>query len=444
MDSIFLQILLQVFLIGLNAIFACAEIAVISMDDNKLVRLAEQGDKRAIKLGRLTSQPARFLATIQVAITLSGFMGSAFAAENFSDRLVTGLVKLGVPISESTLDSISVILITLILSYFTLVFGELVPKRVAMNNAEKLALGMSSLISFVSTAFKPIVWFLTASTNGILRLLRIDPNANAEEVSEEEIRMLVDVGNEKGIINEEEKEIIHNVFEFDDMTVNEIATHRTDVVFLDMEDTFEQWDKIIKQNRHSKYPVCRENVDNVIGILSTKDYFRTVHNSKEDAMKESMKPVFYVPESIKADVLFKKMRQNKSHFAVVLDEYGGTMGIITINDLIEQLIGDFDDEVDLSDVEPTITQLEDGKWLVTGNIMLDDVAATMKIELPTEEYETLGGYIFSTYGQIPDDKSKFETDIGQLHVSVLEIKEHCLNKAEISIIPKETTEDSKE
>ena len=206
--SILLMILLQVILIALNAIFACAEIAVISMNDSKLSKLAAEGDKRAIRLARLTSQPARFLATIQVAITLSGFLGSAFAADNFSDKLVGWFMKLGVPIPEKTLDTIAVIFITIVLSYFTLIFGELVPKRVAMRKAEPLALGMSALISGIAKLFAPIVWFLTVSTNAILRLLGIDPNAEEEEVSEEEIRMMVDLGSQKGTIDHDEKEFI--------------------------------------------------------------------------------------------------------------------------------------------------------------------------------------------------------------------------------------------
>ena len=224
-NSILFMILLQVFLILLNAVFASAEIAVISINDAKLARMAAEGDKRAVRLARLTSQPARFLATIQVAITLSGFLGSAFAAENFSDGLVNWLVSLGVGVPAATLDAIAVVIITLVLSYFTLIFGELVPKRVAMRKAESLALGISGLISAIAKLFAPIVWFLTASTNAVLRLLGIDPNAEEETVSEEEIRMMVDVGTQKGTIDHEEKQFIQNVFEFDDLTAGEIATH---------------------------------------------------------------------------------------------------------------------------------------------------------------------------------------------------------------------------
>ena len=243
------MLILQILLIALNAVFACAEIAVISMNDNKLAKMVADGDKRAIRLARLTSQPARFLATIQVAITLSGFLGSAFAAENFSGVLVDWVLSLHVPIDPEVLDSIAVIFITLLLSYFTLVFGELVPKQVAMRNAEKLALGMSGLISGIAKVFRPLVGLLTVSTNGVLRLLGIDPNAQEDEVSEEEIRMMVDVGSEKGAIDSEEREFIQNVFEFDNIPVRDIITHRTETTVLFIEDDLSTWQETINSTR---------------------------------------------------------------------------------------------------------------------------------------------------------------------------------------------------
>ena len=267
------QILLQIILIALNAVFACAEIAVISSNDSKMEQLASQGDKRAGRIVKFTSQPARFLATIQVAITLAGFLGSAFAADNFSDKLTNWLLGLGIPIPAATLDALSVILITVVLSYFTLIFGELVPKRLAMKKAEQLAMGMSALLTFVSKLFAPIVWILTLSTNGILRLLGVDPNADDDEVSEEEIRMMVDAGNRKGVIDPEENAFIQNVFEFDDITVGEFATHRTEIDFLWLDESLEQWEQIIHESRHTLYPICDETVDNVRGILNIKDYF---------------------------------------------------------------------------------------------------------------------------------------------------------------------------
>ena len=264
-------LILQLVLIALNAIFACAELAVLSINETKLERMADQGDKRAKRLFKLTREPAKFLATIQVAITLSGFLGSAFAADGFSEPLVDWILSLGVNIPRSTLDSIAVVVITLILSYFTLVFGELVPKRVAMKKAEALGLSISGLVSGISIVFKPIVWFLSVSTNAVLRLLGIDPNEADEQVNEEEILMMVDAGSEKGAIDEQERAFIQNVFEFDDLTAEEIAVHRTEVAVLWMEDSMEEWARIIHDSRHTLYPVCQDSADNIIGILNAKD-----------------------------------------------------------------------------------------------------------------------------------------------------------------------------
>lgn len=422
------QILLQILLIGLNAVFACAEIAVISMNDNKLAKMASQGDKRAIRLAKLTSQPARFLATIQVAITLSGFLGSAFAADNFSSMLVDGLVNIGVKIPVDTLNTISVILITLILSYFTLVFGELVPKRVAMKKAESLALGLSALISFISKAFAPIVWLLTASTNLLLRLFGIDPNSEDDEVTEEEIRMMVDVGSEKGTIDKTEKEIIQNVFEFDDITAGDIVTHRTEVTLLWMDESNEQWEQTIHESRHSLYPVCNESVDDVIGILDAKSYFRLKEKTREKIMKTCVKPVYFVPESLRADVLFRNMKTNTNHLAVVLDEYGGVSGIVTMNDLVQQLVGDFDDEK-LPNEELDIERIDSKTWKVHGTAPLEDVAEQIGIDLPTDEYDTFGGYVFRALGSIPEDGSKFQIEGDGFLIKVIEIKNHRLAKA---------------
>ena len=327
MENPFLwQLLLQAVLILLNAVFACAEIAVISMNDMKLEQLAAQGDRRAIRLSRLVSQPARFLATIQVAITLSGFLGSAFAADNFAARLTEWLLSLGIPVPASTLNTVSVVIITLILSYVTLIFGELVPKRLAMKRAESLALGIANLVSLISKLFAPIVWALTASTNLVLRLCGVDPDAEDEEVSEEEIRLLVEKGGSKGVIAPQETTFIQNVFEFNDLTVEEFATHRTDVCHLCLDEPQEAWETTIHDSRHSRYPVCESTVDQVVGILDAKRYFRLSDKSRESVMQHAVTPPWFIPETVRADVLFKQMQHSRNHFAVVLDEYGGMAG----------------------------------------------------------------------------------------------------------------------
>lgn len=427
------QLLLQFLLIGLNAVFACAEIAVLSVNDQKLAKMAEQGNKKAVRLARLTSQPARFLATIQVAITLSGFLGSAFAADNFSDMLVDWLVGLGVGISPKTLNSIAVILITIILSYFTLVLGELVPKRVAMKKAESLALGMSALISFISKLFAPIVWLLTVSTNALLRLFGIDPNADDEEVTEEEIRLLVDAGGQKGAIDHEEQEMIQNVFEFDDISIEEIATHRTDVDILWLEDDIASWETLIHQTRHSFYPVCGESVDDVVGVLNVKDFFRLKENGKETILADAVKPAYFVPETVRADVIFRNMKKSRSRFAVVLDEYGGMHGIVTMNDLLELLVGELEDGDELPQAEPDVQKLEEGVWKIRGTVLLDEVSKTTGVSLDDDGYDTLGGLIFGLYGSIPEDGSQITVETDQVIIQVLSIKEHRVEQAVVTV-----------
>lgn len=421
-SSIIFMILLQVVLIGLNAIFACAEIAVISMNDNKLAKMASEGDKRAVRLARLTSQPARFLATIQVAITLSGFLGSAFAAENFSGVLVDWLVGMGVPVPAKVLDSIAVIFITIVLSYFTLVFGELVPKQVAMRKAEPLALGLSGLISSIAGVFAPLVTFLTVSTNAVLRLLGIDPDAEEEEVSEEEIRMMVEVGSEKGTIDSQEKEFIQNVFEFDDLAAEDIMTRRKDVVMLDLLDSMDVWKKTIYGTRHTLFPVCEGSADKVVGILNSKDYFRQEDRSRDAVMKSSVKPVYFVPNMIKADTLFRDMKKERQNMAVVLDEYGDVTGVITLNDLVEQLVGDLVSD-NKEEMQP-ITKLGENTWKIHGGALLEDVSEEIGKAISCEDYDTFNGYVFQVLGSVPKDGEHIDLEVPGLHIKVVEIKNH--------------------
>lgn len=417
MNNILFTLGLQVVLIALNAIFACAEIAVISMNDAKLAKMVSEGDKRAVRLARLTSQPARFLATIQVAITLSGFLGSAFAAENFSGVLVNWLLSLGVGVNAELLDSIAVILITIVLSYFTLVFGELVPKQVAMRNAEKLALGMSGLISGIAKVFSPLVSLLTLSTNGVLRLMGIDPNAVEEEVGEEEIRMMVDVGTEKGTIDDEEREFIENVFEFDNLPIAEIITHRTDVTFLYLEDSVKTWHDTIINSRFTYYPVCEETPDHIVGVLNSKIYFRLADKSKENVMDQAVTEAYVVPETLKADVLFRNMKKEHEQFAVVLDEYGGLSGIITIKDLIEELVGDLEDDIQPENSIEKIVFLEENLWQVDGSVLLEELSETLEMQLESEDYDTLNGLVFHNLGTSPDKGDKIVLDGLEIQVA---------------------------
>ena len=434
-SSIAFLLLIQVVLIALNAIFASAEIAVLTVNEAKLERMAEQGNKRAGRLFRLTREPAKFLATIQVAITLSGFLGSAFAADNFSDPLVDLILGLGVNIPRSTLDVIAVVLITLILSYVTLIFGELVPKRIAMKRSEQIAMGISGIVSGISVAFKPLVWLLSVSTNLVLRLCGIDPNEAEDQVSEEEIRMMVDAGSENGTIDHQEKEFIQNVFEFNDIMVGNISTHRTDVVILWLEDSDQVWEKTIHESRHTLYPVCDGSPDKVIGILNAKDYFRLGDRSRRSVMDQAIHPAYFVPETIKADLLFRNMKKTRNTMAVVMDEYGGMVGIITIYDLIEELVGDLGDEPDdPGDPEPYIEELDSGLWKLVGNVPLKDIHEATGLELCSEDYDTFTGFVFDALGTIPDNgEQDIDLDIKGMKIHISRILDHQVDLATIAV-----------
>ena len=435
-DNILLMILFQIILIALNAIFASAEIAVISFNKTKLENLAEEGNKSAKRLVKLTVEPARFLSVIQIAITLAGNLGAAFAAENFSGPIVNWLVSLGVTIPTNILNTISVAVITLILSYFTLIFGELVPKRVAMKKAEQLSLALSLILSIISKLFAPVVWTLTKSSNLVLRLIGIDPNETEEDISEEDIRVMVDSGAKSGSIDNEERDFIQNVFEFDDLTAGEIATHRTEATMLWVDETEEEWDETIHQTCHNFYPVCDETVDNVIGVLYLKDYFRLSDHTRENVMKNAVKTPYFVPENVKADVLFRKMKDEHKTFAIVLDEYGGMYGILTMNDVIEKLVGNLgNDEQSLSrKEEPTIEKIDSLTWKLTGSLSLSDLERELGIELPTDDYDTLSGLVFSELGAIPDDGSTFEIDVCSMHIKVTSVKDHLIESALVCLI----------
>lgn len=428
-------IILQIILIFLNAIFASAEIAVISMNDAKLERLADRGDKRAKKLVELTSQPARFLATIQVAITLAGFLGSAYAADNFAGPLVDYLLGLGLTIPAGVLNSICVFLITIIIAYFSIVFGELIPKRLAMKKTESIALSVAGPLAIVSTIFKPLVWLLTASTNGVLKILGINPEED-ETVTEEEIRMMVAVGSEKGVIDLEENEMIQNVLDFDNISVEEICTHRKDVVSLDMEDSLKEWTEIIKNSRHNYMPVYGEDSDDIIGVLDTRAFFRMEERSKEAVLEQCLRKATFVPENMKADTLCKNMKSSGIHFAVAIDEYGGMSGIVTMHDLIELIIGELFEEGEEKKPEQ-IEKLEENCWRIQGYADIDDVAEVLDISLPVEEYDTFGGYVFGQLGKIPSDGTSFFMETEHLDIKVENVINH---RVESTIVSKKITE----
>ncbi len=426
-------LLLQLVFICLNAIFACAEIAVITMNDNKLAKLSSAGDKRALRLVKLTEQPAGFLATIQVGITLVNLLSSAVATENFSDRLVDWLIGVGINIPASIINVLSVGIITILLTYFTVLLGELIPKRLAMKKAEQIALGMSGLIYTVSKIFTPAVWLFTVSTNGLLRLLGVDPNNEEDENAEEEIRMILDAGKQKGTIQPDEQSMIQNIFEFDDISAEEIMTHRTEVSLLWADETDEQWEQTINESRHSIYPICSDSPDHIIGVLYTKDYLRLKSKTRENAMKSAVQNAYFVPESVRADVLFRNMKKSRNHFAVVVDEYGGMSGIVTMSDLLEQLVGDLDDDISEPPEAPLLERIDSHTWRIRGTAPLDEISKQLGILFPDEEHDTFGGLVFGLLGTVPSDGSTPELEEYGLTIKVTKIKDRRLESAVVCL-----------
>lgn len=443
-NSIISLLLIQIILIALNAVFASAELAVLSVNESKINRLAERGSKKARRLRKLLKEPAKFLSTIQIAITLSGFLGSAFAADGFSDPLVDWLVGLGATLSRNTLDTLSVIFITLVLSYFTLIFGELVPKRIAMKKSEALALKVSGIVSGISVLFKPIVWLLSVSTNAVLRMLGIDPNETEEQICEEDIRMMVETGGETGAIDKDEQIFIQNVFEFDDLSVGEILTHRTDLTMLWLEDTDETWEKVICSSSFSRYPVCDGSPDRVVDVLNAKVYLREKDKSRDNIMCSALEPAYFVPETVKADVLFRNMKQTHNTFAVVLDEYGGLTGVVTMQDLIEELVGALQEKPSISETaEPQIKQIDCNTWEISGNAELDEIERAIGVSFDTEYINTFTGYIFDRLKGIPDDgKTNIELKLDNISVTIKEIKDHQVVLAEIKRIDHSTEKET--
>ncbi len=408
--DLWLQILIQIGLIALNAIFACAEIAVIEAKGPRLDKLAEDGNKRARKLKRLSDNPAKFLATIQVAITLAGFLGSAFAAEGFGEMIATALEG-RVPLSRATLNTLSVIVVTVILSFITLIFGELVPKRLAMKKAESIALGLTGIIRFISVIFAPLVGLLTVSTNGVLRLLRINPHEDDDKMSEEDIRMLADASSEKGVIDEETNEIIQNVFEFDDITVGEIATHRTELKVLYLEDSDEEWFSTVRDNVHTYYPICDEDIDHVVGMLDEEVYLRLADRSRENVMRQAVIAPHYVTQVMKTDALFREMKREHSNIVIVVDEYGGTYGLVTMNDLIQQIVGDFDEQ----EVDADVTVSGEG-FLISGSAEREKIDDLFDVETGTDS-ATVSGWVMEQLEKIPEEGDEVISDGVKLKVT---------------------------
>ncbi len=433
----FWQIILQLILIAFCITCCCAETAVIAMNDAHLEKMAEDGDRRAKRLKKLTGKPTRFLASLHAAVEAVSLFESALAGIVFYNELTETLDELWAAV-------IAALASALVLTFLFITFGELVPRAIINKSYEKTALRLSGFITAVSYAFIPLVAVTSAVSGAILRLAGYSPSGNDDTVTEEEILMMSDAGAEKGTIDEDENRIIKNVFAFDDLTAEHICTHRTDVSVLWESDSIEKWEEMIHLTRHSDLPICRDSVDNVIGILDAKDYFRLDNKSRENIMANAVREPYFVHESMKADRLFEIMKQKGAdHFAVVADEYGGMSGIITVADLLEQLVGEFSDDDDEAS-ELKIEKINEKTWYIPGTATLGEVCEALDMELPADKYDTFGGYVIDALGEVPRDARQVSVNADGLHINVLIIRHHRIVLCKVKKISQKIENKSEE
>lgn len=441
------QILLVIVLLVFNAFFAGSEMAFVSLNINKLKAKALENDRKAKKVIDILSDSTNFLSSIQVGVTLSGFLASAFASEAFASVLVEFLINMGMNIRPELIKPFSVIVITIILSYLTILFGELVPKKVAMSYPEKFANAVVYPVSFFSKLFKPLVKFLSFSTNLTLRLIGIDPEGLDDSATEEEIRMLVSVSHESGNIDETEREMIDNIFAFDDMTVEEIMTHRTEVLAISDDWTFDEILDFVKDERFTRYPIYKDSIDNIIGTIHLRDLLKYTHSKKEYVLKDILRKPYYIPTSKKTDDLFNEFKLNKSHIAIVVDEYGGTAGIVTMEDLIEEIMGEISDEYD-EDESDGISKISDEMWMVDGDSELYDLQSALDVELPLDKFDTVSGFIIGMLGRLPEDKDINAMDSAVIYLGykfiITKAEEKVVTKAKVLKVVEEAVEEEGE
>lgn len=441
MVSVPKQLLIQAILIALNAFFAAMEIAVISLNTTKLKRLVEEGDEKAGKLLSMAENPAGFLSTIQVGISLSGFLGAAFAADSLSEPLTLWLLEMGVKLPEALLNNIAVILITLILTFVTIVFGELIPKRIAQQKSYEVAKACCGIISVISVIFKPIILLISGTTNLILRMMKLKTEAEDEQVSEDDIRMMVDVGGESGSIEEDEKEMIQNIFEFNDIAISEIMTRVSDVNAISIEDSEEDILRIIKESGNSRFPVYKDDINDIIGILNSREFLINLNDENGKSVRDMLRKPYFVPETIKADQLFSDMQKNKVHISIVIDEYGETRGIVTLEDLLEEIVGNIYDEYDAAEA-PAIEPLPDGRWKVQGTLSIEDLNDELGIHITDDrDYDTVGGMIFSCLHTIPEDGKQFTVEVNGLKITVTRVEDKRIIEAIVEKTEKESEDE---
>ena len=431
------QIIFLAILILLNAYFAATEMAFISINDAKIEKQAKEGNKKAKQILKMLKSPSKFLSTIQIGITLAGFLSSAFASDAFADKLAPVLSEAMPFLTLEVWRGISIVIITIILSFFTLVFGELVPKRLAMKYYEKISYATIGVIRAISVITAPLVKLLTISTNMVSKIFGVG-EAEEEIVTEEEIRMMIDEGEEKGTIEKEQKQLLNNVFQFNDIVVSEIMTPRTDMYAIDINDDINGLLEKIDEYKYSRIPIYDESIDDIKGILFVKDLIKPLKNNKKIDLKKLMREPYFVPESKDIDDLFKEMQQNKVQMAIVIDEYGGTAGVITMEDIIEEIVGNIFDEYD--DEEVDIKKIDDNTYLLNGTITIYELNRIFGVKIPEGDYETLSGYLLDLLGRIPDEKEKPVIEDENLTYKVEEIEDRRIKYVKVCKNLKENTE----
>lgn len=428
-NSILFQLLFLAFLTLVNAFFAGAEMAVVSVNKNRIKVLADEGSKRAALLQTLFEDSTKFLSTIQVAITLAGFFSSASAATGISQVLGGWIAQFGIPYS----NTIAVVVVTIILSYFTLVFGELVPKRIALQKAEAFSLFVVQPIYIISKILSPFIKLLSLSTNGFLHLIGMKTENLEEAVSEEEIKKMLETGSENGVFNEIEKEMINSIFSFDDKTAKDVMVPRREVFAIDIEEPLEKILDEILETRHSRIPVYEEQIDNIIGILQVKDVMIEARKKsfEEVDIRALLKEASFVPDGKSTDELFREMQKTKNRMAVLIDEYGGVSGILTVEDLVEEVMGEITDEHEEEVVE--LQKIGEKEYLLDGSILIEELNEKLNLKLETENYDTLSGYLIEELGYIPKDSGQCELDADGVHFKILEVKEKRIRKVWMKI-----------
>lgn len=440
--SVAVQLLFLAVLILINAFFASAEMAVVSVNKNKIKILAQDGNKKAKLLLDLYEEPNKFLSTIQVAITLAGFLASATAATGMSGDIGSYFTRLGIPYGTQ----VAVVLVTFVLSYITLVLGELYPKRLALHHSEKIALFAVKPVLFISKISRPFVWLLSASLTFLLRLTGIKDGNIEEQYSEEEIKSLLEVGQETGLIKEIGKDMINSIFEFDDILAYEIMTPRTDVYMININDNLSDYVDELLETRHSRIPVYEKDTDNIIGILYIKDFTIEArkHGFENVNIKNLLRKPYLVPESKNIDNLFRELQQSKVHIAILIDEYGGFSGIVTIEDLIEEVMGNIDDEYD--DYEAKMEKIDDNTYMIDGQFYIDDLNEELLLNLESEEHETIGGLIIELLGEIPDADETQEriVEIDRCTFKIESVKDRRIDKVKLYVTPENKSEENPE